>query len=122
MTSFDHDFDTLQMRDGTQVPLVRFVDPGAHLVGRLLMNDVQGSDVRPLLQAVEQVRSGRLPGAELAGNTTRLHIEAERSSIHDDLGDDETVSLPTVTLARLLRDWGTHAAKVRAHNRGEDPR
>lgn len=123
MISLDHDFDTLRMRNGTQVPEVRFADPRAHLVGRLLMNDVQGGDVRPLLRAVEQVRSGRLPAVELAGNTTRLCIGAEHSSIRDDLGDDdETVELPTVALARLLSEWGRHAAAVRARNRNEESR
>ncbi|KAB1657471.1 hypothetical protein [Pseudoclavibacter sp. CFCC 11306] len=115
-----HEFADIRFDDGTVVPEIRFDDPRARLVGRLLMNDLQGRDAQGALDLIDRVLAGRLPVAEIAGNTTRAVVGPQTTRLIDDIGSpaDEANRLQTDVATRSLRaiivEWFGYAARTRA--------
>ncbi|MCD7101619.1 hypothetical protein [Pseudoclavibacter sp. 13-3] len=115
-----HDCAEIRFDDGTVVPEIRFDDPRARLVGRLLMNDLQGRDAQGVLDLIDRVLAGRLPVAEIAGNTTRAVVGPQTTRLFDDLArpigeaNRPQTDVATPSLRAIIVEWFAYAARTRA--------
>ena len=116
---YDYELIEKKLRSGKKF-LVIEVDPKIELVSDFLFSDIQGRDVKYVLDVLDDVMSGKSDYEDICGNMCEVDVRKDYCEIYDMLADDgkgNWCRIETEELRKFVVLWGEEYRKFRQRER-----